>query len=177
MLAVQLSVGFVAIALLSAPALAKKNTTLAEHARTLCEEAGVPLEDCQALHPSLRPQKVAVAKPAPKPTGPLGLGRATYGTGKYGWCNDCTSILAAAPVTPWENFGGRQRQPLRDEDDRSFADAGAAANGPSDDASTDDAGSDDGSNGGGDNGSDGGGAGGNGEGGDTGAGGGGEVCE
>ncbi len=177
MLAAQLSVGVVAIALLSAPAFAKKNTTLAEHAKTLCEEAGVPLEDCQALHPSLRPQKVAIAKPAPKPTGPLGLGRPIFGTGKYGWCDDCTSLLAAAPVTPWETFGGRQRQPLRDEDDRSFADAGAASpSGPGADGGTDDdAGSDDSSASSDDNGAADDGEGGSG--GDTGAGEGGEICD
>lgn len=176
MLALRLSVGLVAIALSSAPAFAK-NDTLAEHAKRLCEQAGVPLEDCKGLHPSLRTSTVAVAKPAPKPgpTRGLGLGLATYGTGKYGWCEDCTSLLAAAPITPWENFGGRQRQPNRDEDDRSFAEAGIASDGPGQ-GSTDDAASDNDAGDGGDNGTGSGDDGGS-DGGDTDTGGGGEICE
>ncbi|MEM9441082.1 MAG: hypothetical protein AAGA73_11595 [Pseudomonadota bacterium] len=145
MLVVRLSVGVIAIALMSAPAFAKTDT-LAEHAKKLCEEAGVPLEDCKGLHPSLRTTAVAVAKPAPKPepSRGVGLGLAAFGTGKYGWCEDCTSLLAAAPITPWENFAGRQRQPNRDEDDRNFADAGNAAGGPDQDNGVDDAGTDNG---------------------------------
>ena len=170
MRAVRLCVGLAAITLLSASAFAKNNT-LAEHAKNLCDEAGVPLEDCKALHPSLRPQKVAVAQPALKPTGPLGLGRVVYGTGKYGWCDDCSSLLAAAPITPWENFAGRQRQSVRDEDDRSFADAGSgsAPGGPDSDSGVGDASNS------ADNGDSGGGNSDNGGGGDTG--GNGEICD
>lgn len=146
MLHFRLCIGLLAIVVISTPAFAK-NETLAERGKRLCAEAGVPLEDCKVLPPSLRQTKVAATEPVKA----LGVGPAKYGTGKYGWCDDCTSVLAAAPVTPWETFSGRQWQPIRDEDDRqSFADAGDASDeqAGSDDGDSDDNGSSDDGDGG-----------------------------
>ncbi|MDH3664050.1 MAG: hypothetical protein OEU92_29225, partial [Alphaproteobacteria bacterium] len=120
MLYLRLCVCLMLIPLASAPALAKTET-LAERGKRMCEEAGVPLDDCQMLPPAMRGTDpnaaVAEATPAPLPMNDLGPSAAAFGTGKYGWCEDCTSLLAAAPVTPWSAFSGRQFQPIRDEDD------------------------------------------------------------
>ena len=140
-----------ALTLLSAPALAK-NETLAERGKRLCDEAGVPLEDCTALPPALRgvapPTQTAARRPELRPAAevvPL-----AYGTGTYGWCEDCTSLLGAAPVTPWDAFGGRQFQPINADGGGGgavSADNGAPAGG--DNGGGDNGGGD---NGGGDNG-------------------------
>ncbi|MEM7044583.1 MAG: hypothetical protein AAF543_17380 [Pseudomonadota bacterium] len=138
----------------------------------MCEEAGVPLEDCVILPPDLRDpgpdSAIAEAAPETLPIKDLGPGPAAFGTGKYGWCEDCTSLLAAAPVTPWSAYGGRQFQPLRDEDNRQFA--SNETNSPSGSPG----GGDDGDGGDPDDGTDGGG---NEDNGDAGDGGGGEICE
>ncbi len=116
---------YLAVAFLAgAPAFAK-NETLAERGKRMCEESGIPLEDCTALPPALRGAgqgaDIAAATPAPKPLGIDNPGPAAFGTGKYGWCDDCTSLLAAAPVTPWSDFSGRQFRSQRDEDERQTA--------------------------------------------------------
>ncbi len=153
---------------LSAPALAK-NETLAERGKRMCEESGIAPEDCTMLPPELRgsgPKAHAAAvTPAPRPLGLNASGPAAFGTGKYGWCRDCTSFLAAAPVTPWADFGGRSFQSQRDEDERQVASVGDAS--PGGDPS--DGGDEDGES----DGNDGGGGGGNGDGGT----GGGEICD
>ncbi|MGI9504955.1 MAG: hypothetical protein ACR2RE_18070 [Geminicoccaceae bacterium] len=135
-------------ALTSTSAFAKSET-LAERGKRMCEEAGVSLEDCNILPPELRGDgpSVAAVTPAPRPVD--GPEPAAFGTGKYGWCEDCTSVQAAAPVTPWSAFGGRQFQPIN-------ADGGQSGS-VSDSASTGDPGGDDGDGGGGDDGGDGGG--------------------
>ncbi len=109
-----------AVSVVATPALGKVET-LAHRGKRMCEEAGIPLSECMMLPPALRgvPQSpVAEPAPAPATTPPT-----AYGTGKYGTCEDCTSLFAAAPVTPWETFSGRQFQPNRDEDDIGTLDA------------------------------------------------------
>ena len=164
----------IAIVVASAPAFAK-NETLAERGKRMCEEAGVALEDCTILPPALRNSipntdlgvarsvtpipnaEVAVVRPVPRPLPAVSARPSTFGTGKYGWCEDCTSLLAAAPVTPWSEFSGRQYEPLRDEDDRSSSRDRSASR---DDRSTDsgdtdsDDDNDNGDNGNDDNGTD-----------------------
>ena len=174
-------------AVIGGPAFAKTET-LAERGKRMCEEAGVALEDCHILPPGLRgpgpDSTIAAATPEPRPIKELGPGPAGYGTGKYGWCEDCTSLLAAAPVTPWSTYGGRQFQPIRDEDDRDFASNDSSSPGGSpgegDDGDSGD-GTDDGSDNGddGDNGDggDGGDGGDQGDNGDDGGNRGGEICD
>ena len=152
--------------LASVPAFAK-NETLVERGKRMCGESGVPLEDCTMLPPALRGgdpnSNVAAATPAPRPLSIDNPGPAAFGTGKYGWCDDCTSLLAAAPVTPWSDFGGRQFQSQRDEDEQRTASVDDTSPGGSP------------ADGGGDisDGSDGG----DGENGDDGGTGGGEICD
>ena len=159
-----------ASALASTSAFAKSET-LAERGKRMCEEAGVPLEDCNILPPGLRGEGpvAAAATPSPRPTN--GPEPATFGTGKYGWCDDCTSVLAAAPVTPWSAFGGRKFDPINDNGGQFGSQGGAA---PGGDPGDDGGGGDDGNGGGGDDGNGGGGDDGNGGGGDDGNGGGGD---
>ena len=120
MLNLRLYVCLMLAILVSDPALAK-NETLAERGMRMCEEAGIPLEDCKMLPPVLRGAdpnaNVAATTPDTLPMNGLGPGPAAFGTGRYGWCEGCTSLLAAAPVTPWAAYGGRQFQPHRDEDE------------------------------------------------------------
>ena len=176
---IRICVYLIAVIVASSPALAK-NETLAERGKRMCEEAGVPLEDCNILPPELRGDgansNVAAATPVPRPLGIDNPAPNAFGTGKYGWCDDCTSLLAAAPVTPWESFGGRSFQSQRDDNERQTAsvdstspggDPGDGASGGGDDS--DGGGDDDGDSG---DGGDGGGDGGNGGGSE-----GGEVCE
>ncbi|MGH1477385.1 MAG: hypothetical protein ACRBM6_01425, partial [Geminicoccales bacterium] len=107
-----------AASVLSAPALAK-DETLADRGKRMCEEAGVPLWECTILPPDSRP-----SPPAPVQTAAIAPELQPFGTGKYGWCDDCTSLIAAAPVEPWSKFGGWTRSKPRDESDRGgFADA------------------------------------------------------
>lgn len=111
--------------LLATPAFAK-NETLAERGKRMCADADVPLSECTILPPAMRglsPTRQIIATPAPA----VPAKTAAFGTGKYGWCADCTSLFAAAPVQEWSTFGGRTFQPLRDEDEpnrTSVADAG-----------------------------------------------------
>ncbi len=110
----------------------------------------------------------AAVTPAPRPLGLNASGPAAFGTGKYGWCRDCTSFLAAAPVTPWSDFGGRQFQSQRDEDDQRVAsiDNSSPGGDPADGGGDEDDGSDAGNDG----------DGGDGDNGDGGTGGG-EICD
>ncbi|MGI9486915.1 MAG: hypothetical protein ACR2RF_13765 [Geminicoccaceae bacterium] len=168
---VYLAVTFLA----SAPAFAK-NETLVERGKRMCAESGVPLEDCTILPPALRGAgpnaNVAAVTPAPRPLGIDNPGPAAFGTGKYGWCEDCTSLLAAAPVTPWSDFGGRQFRSQRDEDEQrtaSFDDTSPGGD-PADGEGDGNDGGDDGDDGDESNGGDGD----NGDGGGTN---GGEICD
>lgn len=133
---------YLIITVLASTAAFAKNETLAERGKRMCEDAGVPLEDCTILPPGLRgagpTTNVAAVTPAPRPFGNAGTGPATFGTGKYGWCDDCTSLLAAAPVTPWSDFGGREYQSQRDEDERQTAAAGDVSGGEDGDDGGDD---------------------------------------
>ncbi|MEM8949200.1 MAG: hypothetical protein AAGA21_03760 [Pseudomonadota bacterium] len=163
----------IAVIVASSPALAK-NETLAERGKRMCEEAGVPLEDCTILPPELRGDgansNVAAATPVPRPLGLDNPAPAAFGTGKYGWCDDCTSLLAAAPVTPWESFGGRSFQSERDDNERQTASLDNSA--PGGDPGDGDSGNGDAGDGGDTNGDGNGGDGGNGDGSE-----GGEVCD
>ena len=195
MLNIRLCVGLITITLASGSALAK-NETLAERGKRMCEEAGVPLEDCPILPPDLRNGDIATVVPEAKPLGGSGADSllgvagdtpASFGTGKYGWCPDCTSLLAAAPVTPWEDFGGRPNRQQRDEDEnRSVAslDSGTPGGGSGGESGGDASGGNGSGSGGsagggsgGGNGSGSGGSAGGGSGGGSGSGsGGGEIC-
>ncbi|MEZ5932502.1 MAG: hypothetical protein R3F54_11195 [Alphaproteobacteria bacterium] len=148
-----------------------KNETLAERGKRMCGEAGVPLEDCTILPPALRHSapvaRAAAVTPAPRPVDLPDARASGFGTGKYGWCEDCTSLLAAAPVTPWSAFGGRQYETdsieregfsVSQADDPSDPGASSPGDDPGNDVSnsSDDAGDNDDGGGGdpGDNGGD-----------------------
>lgn len=104
MISLRFCVCLIAISLGSHSALAK-NETLAERGKRMCEDAGVSLEDCAILPPTLRGHTASI-RPAPRPAIDAPAAAARFGTGTYGWCEDCTSLFAAAPVTPWSAFNG-----------------------------------------------------------------------
>jgi hypothetical protein len=107
---------FLATSMLASPAFAK-DETLADRGRRMCEDAGIALSDCRILPPK---DRVAAARQTLQAAhSPRSLAAAVpFGTGKYGWCADCTSLFGAAPIEPWSRFAGRTYSPPRDEDDR-----------------------------------------------------------
>ena len=119
-----------ASSILITPVMAK-DETLVDRGKRMCEEAGIPLSECRILPPGNRAVLVQqIATTSSSSSQNAVDDQAPFGTGTYGWCDDCTSFFAAAPVKPWSAFGGREYRPLRDEDDnRSSAPLGGATAG------------------------------------------------